>query len=291
MKKLAAILAMCIVMTSALVSCGDSDDSSGSASKKASTTSASDEANTDETASDEEDDTTKASKNSSEKENSSDEDSSDEEDVTEGDATKASKELPTGGIIPSEEDTKPEASVDTSELKGGDVKGLWKMEEDDMNMVINFKEDNTIAADIDFSSYISFDGKKVKFGDDDFSQELKLDFDGTTAKVTASEQEYLVLERTSGETSADNMDGTYVVKGGAMASMLGGSNKDTIIKIKGKNTYLSSDAFGKYEVNGNKMLMTEEGDTSNNEVTFGVDGDTLTIVDEDGEVSILTRAD
>lgn len=294
MKKLAAILAMCLVMTSALVSCGDADESSSGSSAKASTsTSASEENSSDEAsteeASDDETDTTKASDDNNDETSSEASSNGASEASSEDDTTKASKELPTGGIIPTEEDT-TKTTVDPSTLKGGNIVGSWEMTEE-VTMILTFKDDKTVGEAIDFSGYISFEGNKMKFGDGEYAQELDLEFDGTKGKVTVSGEEYLTLERISGETDKNNMDGTYKISGGIMSSMLGGGDKDITLKIDGKKVLVSTDNFGKYEINGNKLKLTENGDNEADEVSFNVDGDTLTVVDEDGEATVLKKVD
>ena len=295
MKKLAAILAMCLVMTSALVSCGDADESSSGSSAKASTsTSASEENSSDEAsteeASDDETDTTKASDDNNDETSSEASSNGASEASSEDDTTKASKELPTGGIIPTEEDT-TKTTVDPSTLKGGNIVGSWEMTEEEVTMILTFKDDKTVGEAIDFSGYISFEGNKMKFGDGEYAQELDLEFDGTKGKVTVSGEEYLTLERISGETDKNNMDGTYKISGGIMSSMLGGGDKDITLKIDGKKVLVSTDNFGKYEINGNKLKLTENGDNETEEVSFSVDGDTLTVVDENGEATVLKKVD
>ena len=278
MKKLAAILAMCIVMTSALVSCGDSDDSSSAKTSTTTTT-------TDETSSDE-NDTTKASKAEDGTDDSS-EASTGKEDVTD-DATKASKELPTGGIIPTEDVTK--ATVDTSDFKGGDIVGSWSFEEDGLAMTITFNKDMTVGEAVDFSSFLKFDGSKVLFGNGDSGDAAEISFDGKNLKASKDGEDYLSLERVSGETDKNNMDGTYKITGGLLESFVSEGGDKVSIKIESGKTYLVTEDFGKYEVNGSKIKLIESmngGDEE--ELSFSVDGDTLTIVDEDGEATILKR--
>ncbi len=276
MKKLAAILAMCIVMTSALVSCGDSDDSSSAKTSTTTTT-------TDETSSDE-NDTTKASKAEDGTDDSS-EASTGKEDVTD-DATKASKELPTGGIIPTEDETT--ATVDTSDFKGGDIVGSWIFDEEGVAMVLTFNEDMSVGETIDFSSMIKINGTKVVFGDGDFSQDLDVTFDGKVLKAAKDGEDYLALERISGETDKDNLDGTYKITGGILEAFASEGGDKVSLKVENGKTYIVTSDFAKYEVNGSKLKLTKDGDDESDDLTFNVDGDTLTIV-EDGEPTILKR--
>ena len=277
MKKLAAILAMCIVMTSALVSCGDSDDSSSAKTSTTTTT-------TDETSSDE-NDTTKASKAEDGTDDSS-EASTGKEDVTD-DATKASKELPTGGIIPTEDETT--ATVDTSDFKGGDIVGSWIFDEEGVAMVLTFNEDMSVGETIDFSSMIKINGTKVVFGDGDFSQDLDVTFDGKVLKAAKDGEDYLALERISGETDKDNLDGTYKITGGILEAFASEGGDKVSLKVENGKTYIVTSDFAKYEVNGSKLKLTKDGDDESDDLTFNVDGDTLTIVEGDGEATILKR--
>lgn len=288
MKKLAAILAMCIVMTSALVSCGDSDDSS---SGKASTTSTSSEDSTDESSSEDasasEDKTegsTEASSKSGKEKNT---DPSSEEGSSETGTKSEDVSLP-GGIIPTENSTN--ATVDTSDFKGGDVIGSWSFEEEGVSIILTFNKDMTVGNSVDFSDFIKFEGGKVFFGDGDADSALDLAFDGKTLKASKDGEDYLALERTSGETDKNNMDGTYKITGGLLETFITESEGNVALKVDGNKTYMTTDDFGKYEIKGNRLKLIENINGGDEEdVTFKVEGDTLTIVTDDGETSILKR--
>ena len=136
---------------------------------------------------------------------------------------------------------------------------------------------------------IKINGTKVVFGDGDFSQDLDVTFDGKALKAAKDGEDYLALERISGETDKDNLDGTYKITGGILEAFASEGGDKVSLKVENGKTYIVTSDFAKYEVNGSKLKLTKDGDDESDDLTFNVDGDTLTIVEGDGEATILKR--
>ena len=160
------------------------------------------------------------------------------------------------------------------------------MSEDERDGLMSFAPDGTLDMLFDMSSILSFSGKKVKvYGD----EVLDVEFDGITARAVYHDQECFVIERISGETSPDNMDGKYRIIGGFMNDTNGGN----LIVIRNGNTLFSSGDMYTYKTSGSKLTITmkrEGGSDIDTEETYGVEGDKLTIVDANGDFTVLTRS-
>ena len=259
MRKIVSVLAVCALACGTFVSCSSSDSSSESMTEAV-------------TASE----TTGAAVT----ETAAETGATTEKTTTEKKTTTAKKTT-----APETEPETESVTVDPDSLMGGDITGSWLMAESELDGVMTFGTDGTLDMLFDVSAILEFKGKKVKvYGD----AEIDVEFDGKTARADYNGQECFVLERISGETSPDNMDGRYVVTGGFMQETNGGN----IIVIDNGNTLISSGDMYTYSTNGNQLTIVMKRDGGNDieeNETYGVDGDTLTIIDASGIVNTMKR--
>lgn len=136
----------------------------------------------------------------------------------------------------------------------------------------------------------------------------------TAASKSAAEKTSLIqLERVDGSTDEDSMNGEYKISGGALQSILMLLLSDELSGDSGNlltdlplHVIISDEKIGvkindafSYEVTGSKLKLTPIGifaeeildsDTDTPEVYFTVDGDTLTLINTDGEAIDLSRS-
>lgn len=259
MRKLVSMLAVCVLAGAAFVSCSSSESSSESTTEAVTVSETTAAAATETSA----------------------------ETAAIAETTTAEKKTTTAKKTAAPE-TEPETepvTVDPDSLNGGDLTGSWLLAESALDGVMTFRADGTLDMLFDVSAILDFHGKKVRvYGD----AEIDVEFDGKTARADYNGQECFVLERISGETSPDNMNGRYEVTGGFMQETNGGN----IIVIDDGCTFISSGDMYTYSTNGNRLtiVMKRDGgnDVEENE-TYGVDGDTLTIIDASGIVNTMKR--
>lgn len=272
MKKLLAILMSCMLITGTFASCGSDDDASESeTSAKSSTAETEDDTDEDEP-------TTKKQKKTTE--------AATEEDTDEVTTTKKTTTKKTTKTV---EPTTGE-DADPSDFHGGDVRGTWRMEDDEMTIDLTFnggKDSGDIDMTVDITEEISFSDGVVSFE----GEEIPYKFDGKTITVEYEDEEILVLTSRGGKTNK-NIDGEYNVTGGAMKEYLTAENDemDYSILIDGEDTYAVSYAAFSYEIDGNKLTLISNMD-DDEDVTdyFDVDGDTLSLLTDIGEINTAKR--
>ena len=283
MKKLLAVLMGCMLMTGTFASCGSSGSSSESGTTTADSSAAASE---------------KAAENSTE---GGTEDGT--EDVTDEETTTTKKTTLKVTTAPDDDDavatttakttSKPaddEPEADPSDFHGGDVRGTWRMEDDEMTIDLTFnggKDSGDIDMTVDITEEISFSDGVVSFE----GEEIPYKFDGKTITVEYEDEEILVLTSRGGKINK-NIDGEYNVTGGAMKEYLTAENDemDYSILIDGEDTYAVSYAAFSYEIDGNKLTLISNMD-DDEDVTdyFDVDGDTLSLLTDMGDVNTAKR--
>lgn len=269
MKKLMAILMGCMLMTGTFASCGSDDDTSESETSAKSSTAEAENGAEDTT--DEEEQTTEAAT---------------EEDTDEVTTTKKTTTQKTTKTV---EPTTGE-DADPSDFHGGDVRGTWRMEDDEMAIDLTFnggKDSGDIDMTVDITEEISFSDGVVSFE----GEEIPYKFDGKTITVEYEDEEILVLTSRGGKINK-NIDGEYNVTSGAMKEYLTAENDemDYSILIDGEDTYAVSYAAFSYEIDGNKLTLISNMD-DDEDVTdyFDVDGDTLSLLTDMGDVNTAKR--
>ena len=286
MKRLMAILMSCMLMTGVFTSCSDSDDSSSAEGvTKASAT-----------------DTTGGEDDEDETTEETSEDDDDEEETTGAEKTTEAEKTTAGSkTTTSEKATKQSSSIDPDDepeidpdtLKGGDILGTWEGVDLGEEFAMTFKADGTIDYFFDSTSMFSFKNGKVIFYDGE-EDACDYTFDGKKMVLSYMDAEFLVLERTSGETSKTDLDGTYKITGGELYGMLADeTNAAGSFVIDGEKTYMQYNSMFRYKVSGNQLTITESAFDSEEEVesvvTYDVSGSKLTILDEYGDVTEMKR--
>ncbi len=282
MKKLLAVLMGCMLMTGTFASCGSSGSSSESGTTTADSSAAASE---------------KAAENSTE---GGTEDGT--EDVTDEETTTTKKTTLKVTTAPDDDDavatttakttSKPaddEPEADPSDFHGGDVAGLWVIEERTAyNLIYDFKKDGRLGMYMDISEDLSFgsDGKASFEGD-----EVSYTFSGNIVKIEYEGEDYLVFTRVSGSGSA--IDGTYEITGGTLMEDFEDDNLGMLYIIDGNETYVYNEDTYCYEAKGNELTVTEtyKGVESSETSYYDVDGDKLRVLDNDGDVVVLLRTD
>ena len=309
-RKLAALFAMCMVLTSAFASCGlDDDDDDGSTSKKKSSSSSyaadadedededidEDEDDEDEDDEDEDDDdddddddvevTTKSSKKKKSKDSDDTEPTTEEEEI----------EITTKKI---KKNSNSDPDVDApEEAVGGDIIGKWSFEKDGETYQISFLENGQADIHMDATEMMHFtkDGQFYMSGMELPKETVKND--GKTVKVELSkelqelydeeEASILVLKRKDGSDKS-TLDGEYTIEGGLLGEALASgfsdsftdiSDVDISASIKGEefsinveNVFTFSTKGSTLKINGSSALFDEVEDGS---CEYSVSGDSL----------------
>lgn len=294
-RKLIAIFAACITLTCALASCGDTDESESekSSRKKNSSSDVSDKDDIDDEDSDDDNDDDDDKK---EKTTSASDDDSEGDDVTE----------------PDKDDDSDFGNSD--EAIGGDITGYWEMpDEGDETIAMEFGKNGNGSVFVDATSimYFTSDQKLCMEG-----MEFDAEFDGKTITVTANPSDFgepedtdmdltiLTLERT-GNSDASGLDGEYSLTGGMMGEVIissfaeefsAGADIPVYMVIDGENFGIKLDNLFTYSTSGNILAISgldaisdELDGMESGEVPYSVNGDELTIFDDNGDIIIMTR--
>ncbi len=274
MKKLIAILMACTMMT-AFVSCDSSDKDKESSESKTSVSESVDDSSKD------------SSKDSDDEGSSKDDESSEKEESSDKDEDSDSKDSKSEDADESSKAALPEVEAGKIDEK---LVGSWTAEEMGGGSMV-FSKDNRLSMVVDYSEMMNFkNGKLVTSG-----EECDTTFDGKKITAKSQDQDVLVLER-EGDADSSNMDGKYILTGGAIYDMMGATGMKIYFTITGEKLVMEMDmceyaADGKYiTVLGDEigMFSSEDGDDVTSE--YKIDGETLTIFsDDEEEVFIRTK--
>lgn len=304
-RKLIAIFAACITLTCALTSCGDTDesDSEKSSRKKNSSSDVSDKDDIDD--------------------EDSDDDNDDDDDKKEKITTESSNKKTTSASGDDSEDddvTEPDKDDDSDfgnsdEAIGGDITGYWEIpDESDETIAMGFDENGNGSVFVDATSmmYFTSDQKLCMEG-----MEFDAEFDGKTITVTADPSDFgesdenidmdltiLTLERT-GKPDVSGLDGEYSLTGGMMGEVIissfaeefsAGADIPVYMIIDGENFGIKLDNLFTYSTDGNMLTISgldtisdELDGMDSGEVPYSVNGDELTIFDDNGDIIIMPR--
>lgn len=301
-RKLIAIFAACITLTCSLASCGDSDESESekSSRKKNSSSDISDKDDIDDKDSD--DDSGDSKKEKATKDS--------DEDVTEEKTT-----------VPDDEDVTESDEGDDSdfggsdEAIGGDVTGYWELPDtSEEKTAMGFDGNGSGSILVDATSIMHFTSDRKFYMED---MEFEAEFDGKTITVSADASDFgtdaddvdmdltiLTLERTDG-SDASGLDGEYSLTGGMMGEALAGSfseefNTEADIPIymiiEGENFCVKLDNMFTYSTDGNMLTISgldaisdELDGIESGEVPYSVNGNKLTIFDDNGDIITMPR--
>ncbi len=227
---------------------------------------------------------------SSVSESSGESDSSAESETAAEGATEAATERATTRVINSVE----EGKVDDK------LVGAWYNEY--MGGSYIFRDDNTLAMQMDYSEIMSFKGDKLMR----LETELDYEFDGKKVSVVTdyetigmegvtdeegnpSDDEYVVLEMEKAEES-DSVDGTYKLTGGEFYTMFetiySAMNiaPDITIEVEGES-FLFTVEMCTYSADGETLQMFGDGAAifglgdEEPKCNYTIEGDTLTLID------------
>lgn len=174
-----------------------------------------------------------------------------------------------------ERKTEPETKTDTSDLKGGNVVGIWSSDSYIMDINLEFAKGRTLMMYLNVSDWLYVENGRVIYTDDETA---KSSFDGKKLTVTGSDgNDILILERVSGETSKTDFDGRYSIAGGTEAELFSFGSDKIFAMIKGSDTFIGNADY-KYETNGNKLTVIDS-DNDEEVFTYGISGDRLTMYD------------
>ncbi len=280
-RKLIAIFAACITLTCALASCGDTDESESEKSSR--------KKNSSSDVSDKDDD---------------DDGNDKKEKTTKSDRKK--KDDPISGT---------NSSIDSDEAIGGDITGYWEIpDESDETIAMGFDENGNGSVFVDATSmmYFTSDQKLCMEG-----MEFDAEFDGKTITVTADPSDFgesdenidmdltiFTLERT-GKPDVSGLDGEYSLTGGMMGEIIissfaeefsAGTDIPVYMIIDGENCGIKLDNLFTYSTDGNMLTISgldtisdELDGIDSGEVPYSVNGDELTIFDDNGDIIIMPR--
>ena len=270
MKRLSAILMGCMLITGTFASCGSSGSSSGSETSAETSASEETDALTEENSGEE----TTAAK--PEKTTSA---------ATEADTsrTTTAKKTSRAAVTDEKNTTEP----DPSNFHGGDISGMWLIDDEDIVTYLEFDSGHINMA-VDLTDEIEFSDDTVSFE----GVSTPYSFDGKTLKIIDNEtnEELLILKKDSG--SSDSLEGIYKFSGGTNVSYF--TNDSSGIKydllIRDGKTFAWSKGVFTYETDGNTLTLTPlfaNGVTVNNQ--YDVSGNTLRLLTEDGDVNTAAR--
>lgn len=260
MKKLIAVLSVCMMITCAFASCGD-EKSEESSEKSVSVSETQAETSETET----------------------------EEDTTEEETTTETE---------TETVTEEETTESTSETENSvsDVTGMWFTEEDGMAMIFNVKADGNIdfVADVTEMTHFTADGG-ILIGDELLEPEC-IDYDGKNLVISVNDMEAFNMTKDSGDS--DSFDGEYTLKSGVMYDSISDDGEyDIGIIVNGEMMFSSYRNVISYETDNGVVSFTglENLDYAfdDAELEYKVSGDTLTLsgAEDDGGDMILKKFD
>lgn len=185
---------------------------------------------------------------------------------------------------------------DSSSKKESDpLEGSWLMEDDEdgFDMAMTFSN-GVVGVEMDFSGVIHFSGKNAFLNGADFGADGTVFEDGKLT-LTLQGTEVLTMTRTEGE--GDSLDGKYSEPGGIFLQGLGEDpDLETSVRIDGESFFIVYDNFCKYTIDEDKVILKDppaiilSGAKKDEAVmTYEIDGDTLSLTDENDTVQTLTR--
>ncbi|NLT08367.1 MAG: hypothetical protein GXY08_02560 [Ruminococcus sp.] len=186
-------------------------------------------------------------------------------------------------------------SGDSSSKKNSDpVAGKWLMtdDEDGLDMTMDFN-DGKLKVEMDLSNTLHFEGKNfVVSGNDMGADNTK--FEDGKLSVDMNGSNLLTMTRTEGE--GDSLDGTYNELGGQFFEA-DNSGTEMSARIEGSKFFISYDKFCDYEIDGDETIILKnppasllgDGEEGDAKMTFQVEGDNLTLTDEKGDETKLTK--
>ncbi|MDE6425858.1 MAG: hypothetical protein K2K89_06950 [Ruminococcus sp.] len=256
MKKLIAVLSVCMMITCSFASCGD--EKTEESSEKSVSVSES-EAETSETET--------------------------EEDTT--------KEETTTEIVTEEETTETTTETENSV---SEVVGMWYMEEDGVMEILDVKEDGNIDAVIDVTGMTHFiSNGGIFIGDEVFDSEC-IDYDGKNLVITVNGKEAFNMTKDSGDTDSYDGEYTLksgvmydsVSDGGNYDVGIIVNDEIMFSAYRNVVSYTINDNI--VSLNGLKNL---DYDFDTAEVEYKISGDTLTLFEgnDDGSDIILKKFD
>ena len=183
--------------------------------------------------------------------------------------------------------------------KSDGIEGSWGMESDDTAVTMVF-DDGKISAAVVVPDLLEFDGDKVLFGGEELSED-DYEFDGKKFSCSMQGQSILEMEKTGG--GEDNYDGEYNITGGVFSSILSSAlgaeetDADMSLVVAGDTTTFVLNDIADYEAKDGKLTISGVisfiSDAADGEdeatVEYKINGDTLTLTNEDGEETELTR--
>lgn len=174
--------------------------------------------------------------------------------------------------------------------------GSWNSEEIGGNL--NFSEDGKVSMSVNYDSLGMHFNDDMKFVMED--TEIDVDYDGKKATVDAAkafnldeEMIFVEMERT-GDENKDSLDGEYKLTGGMIYDELMDQFDNvpaTYMIVDGETLDIKLDICD-YKADGKKLTLSGEGlalldmgDEKEAECEYKIDGDTLSMTeeDEDGE--------
>lgn len=303
-RKLIAIFAACITLTCSLASCGDTDESESekSSRKKNSSSDVSDKDDADDDSDDD---------------NGDDDDDDNDDDKKEKTTTKPSKKKKdtiTSTIADDIDDENPSFG-DSNKAIGGDITGYWKMpDEGEETIAMGFDGNGNGSVFVDATSIMYFTSDRKLYME---GMEFDAEFDGKTITVTADASDFgesdenidmdltiLTLART-GKPDASGLDGEYSLTGGMMGEVIissfaeefsAGADIPVYMVIDGENFGIKLDNLFTYSTEENMLSISgfdaisdELGGIGSEEIPYSVNGEELTIFDDNGDIIIMPR--
>ncbi|MCR5729731.1 MAG: hypothetical protein K6G20_05170 [Ruminococcus sp.] len=155
-----------------------------------------------------------------------------------------------------------------------------------------FKEGGMFTLLVEWSQFLTVNGDNIYIGGTDVTSFTE--FDGKKLNIGNNGSDVMLLTKKSG--SADSYDGEYSIDGGVLKDTIEQKypNQDLTIVIDGERTYIAMNDITTYSIEDNtiKMKNTPDklfGDYDEIVSEFKFEGDKLTLTDQDGTVTNLTK--
>lgn len=194
---------------------------------------------------------------------------------------------------------KDESSSEKAAEKKDSIVGTWEGDIDGTAGKYIFNDNGKLTMSMEWSDYLNMDGSSCYVGGTDVTEYLE--FDGSEFTLAEDGTELISMKKTE-KTDADDFDGEYDVQGGYLAeaieSQFGDDEFNISITFEGKVTYFNIKDIADYSIDGDKITlsnipesMADDGSTTE-ELSFKLDGDSLTLTDPENEDDKLefTRA-
>ncbi len=160
---------------------------------------------------------------------------------------------------------------------GGDITGIWTFPD---GYQMYFMENNTVELRLDYGGNMYFEDNVFHY----YEEEYNVYVEGGTVTAMKDGETYLRMSATE-QSDIETLSGRYYLEDCEFKAQYFAEEPGYFIDTAG--TSLRIVAMAQYRTEGNQLMMTRNG--SEIVSRYGVDGNELQIIDDEGYVDTLTR--